>query len=144
MTDKEKNQVKQDEQKQQELMFKFQMFEQQIQGLQQQMQAVEGAVAEMESLNLGLDELKGKKDEEIMASIGKGIFARAKLLSEDLIVDVGGRNLVKKSIPETQDIIKKQVEKLKDVQKELEKAMQEINEDLTKTMLEHQNNQNIS
>jgi prefoldin alpha subunit len=130
------------EQEQQELMFKLSMFEQQIQGIQQQLQAVEKAIVEMESLRLGLDEIKGKKDQEIMAPVGKGIFVKAKLLSEDLTVDVGGRNFVKKSIPDTQKIIADQVKKLEDAKKDLEKAMEDINEDLTKTMLEAQKQQN--
>ena len=48
---------------QQELMFKFQMFEQQIQGLQQQLQAVEQAMNDMQTLHLGLEDLKGKTDQ---------------------------------------------------------------------------------
>ena len=44
---------------QQELMFKFQMFEQQIKQVQQQLQAVEQGIVEMSSLSLGLDELVG-------------------------------------------------------------------------------------
>jgi prefoldin alpha subunit len=127
-----------DNKDQQELMFKLSMFEQQIQGLQQQMQAVEKAIVEMESLKLGLDEIKGKKDQEIMAPIGKGIFVNAKLLSEELTVDVGGKNFVKKSISDTQKIIEEQVKKLESAKKDLEKAMKEINEDLTKTILEAQ------
>ena len=128
------------EKNQQELIFKFQMLEQQIQGIRQQMQAIENAVIEMESLNINLEELKGKKDTEIRASIGKGIFVKAKLLSEELLVDVGGKNLVVKSISDTQKIISKQVKKLEEVKKELEKTMEEINKDLTKTMLEYQKN----
>ena len=55
---------------QQELMFKFNMFEQQIQQLQQQLQAVEQGIIEMQSLDLGLDELIGSKGKEILAPIG--------------------------------------------------------------------------
>ena len=125
---------------QQELMFKLQMFEQQIQGLQQQMQAVEKATVELESLKVGLDELKGKKDQEIMASVGRGIFVKAKLLSEDLTVDIGGRNFVKKSIPDTQKTIEEQVNKLQEAKNDLEKAMEEVNKQLTSTMMAHQEN----
>jgi len=67
MTDNEKNQ--------QEMIFQLQMFEQQIDQLQQQIQAVEQAVIDMKTLNYDLDELVGKKDKEILAAIGRGIFA---------------------------------------------------------------------
>tara|TARA_Y100000310_G_scaffold221576_1_gene223150 strand:+ start:5288 stop:5692 length:405 start_codon:yes stop_codon:yes gene_type:complete len=110
----EKNQ-----QEQQEIMFKLSMFEQQIQQLQQQLQAVEKGIVELNSLNSGLDEIVGKEGKEIFASIGKGIFAKAKLISEELIVDVGSKNFVKKTIPETQKLVKDQIEKLGEVKKEL-------------------------
>ncbi len=80
------------ENNEQELMFKFQMFEQQIRAIQQQLQAVEQAIAEMGSLNLGMDELIGKKDNEILAPVGRGIYAKAKLISEELLVDIGENN----------------------------------------------------
>ncbi len=126
------------EKDQQELMFKLNMFEQQIQNINQQLQAVEKAMTDMTSLSVGLGELQGKKEQEIMAQVGNGIFVKAKLISEDLTVDVGGKNFVKKSIPETQEIIQKQIEKLEGAKEELGKAMEEINGQLTETIMEHQ------
>ena len=123
---------------QQELMFKLSMFEQQIQHINQQLQAVENAITDMTSLNLGLGELQGKEGEEILAQIGRGIFVKAKLISEDLTVDVGGKKFVKKSIPDTQKIINDQIKKLEGAREELSKAMEEINKQLTETMMQHQ------
>jgi len=128
--DKEKNQ--------QELMYKLSAYEQQIQQLQQQLQAIEQAIVEMDSLNLGLDELVGSEGKEILAQIGRGIFAKTKLFSEELIVDIGGKNFVKKSIPDTKKIIEEQIEKLEDVKKELEDNLEKINEELTKTFMSAQ------
>ena len=123
---------------QEELMYKLQMYEQQIQQLQQQLEAVEQAIVEMTSLVLGLDELVGSKDKEILAPIGRGIFVKTKLISEDLTVDVGGKNFVKKSIPETKKLIQDQVIKLKEVKKELEGNLEEINNELTTTFMNAQ------
>ena len=50
----EKNQ-----QEQQEILFKLSMFEQQVQQLQQQLQAVEQGIVELNSLSLGLDGADG-------------------------------------------------------------------------------------
>ena len=122
----------------QEMMVKFQMFEQQIGQLQQQLQAVEESIVELGQLNLGLDELVGSKDKEMMTPIGRGIFVKAKILDEELIVDVGGKNFVKKSIPDTQKILKDQIGKLEEVQKELNSNLEKINEELTKTFMEAQ------
>ena len=123
---------------QQQLMIKFQMFEQQIQGIQQQLQAVEQALVDMNGLNVGLDELVGKTDKEILAPIGRGIFATTKLISEDLTFDIGGKNFVKKSIPDTKKLIQEQIKKLEKVKGELEGEMEKINSELTKTMIDAQ------
>jgi len=123
---------------QQELMYKFQMYEQQIQQLQQQLEAVEQAIVEMGSLAAGFNELIGSKNKEILAPIGRGIFVKTKLVSEDLTVDVGGKNFVKKTIPETKKLIQNQVEKLEEVKKELESNLEEINNELTTTFMSAQ------
>jgi prefoldin alpha subunit len=119
------------EKNQEELMQKLGMYEQQIQQLQQQLEAIEQAIVEMNSLVLGLDGLIGSKEKEILAPIGRGIFVKTKLISEDLTVDVGGKNFVNKSIPETKKLIEDQVIKLEDVKKELNENLEQINQELT-------------
>ena len=126
------------EQNQQELMFKLSMFEQQMQQLQQQLQAVEQGIVEMNNLNLGLEELVGSKDKEILAPIGRGIFVKTKLLSEELTVDVGGKNFVKKSIPEAKKIINEQIKKLEDVENELNNNLENSNAEFMKMVQEAQ------
>jgi prefoldin alpha subunit len=125
---------------QQELMFKFRMFEQQIKQLQQQIQAVEQGIGELSSLDIGLDELKGSKGKEIMAPIGRGIYIKAKLLSEELTVDIGRGNFIKKSISDTKRILGEQINKLKDIKEELEDNLEKVGKELEKTMMESQNN----
>jgi prefoldin alpha subunit len=128
MTEEEK------QQKEQELIFKFQMFEQQAQQIQQQLQAIEHALVEMNSLNFGLDELVGSKDKEVMAPIGRGIFVKAKLLSEELTVDIGGKNFVKKSIEDTKKLIEEQIKKLEDVKGDLNENLEMLSKELEKEM----------
>jgi len=126
------------EQEQQEIAIKFQMFEQQIRMIQEQLQAVEQAILELGSLNLSLDELIGKKDSEILAPVGRGIYASAKLLSEEFLVDIGNKNFVKKSIPETKKILQEQIKKLEKVREELNGELNKINIELTNVFMEHQ------
>ncbi len=123
------------EKSQQELMMKFQMFEQQIEHLNQQMEAVEQGIMEMNSLGISLDEIKGKKGKEILAPIGRGIFVNAKLESEELLVDVGEKTFVKKSVEETKEIIESQVKKLEEVKEELTNELKKIDKELTETMI---------
>ena len=126
------------EKDQQELMFKLSMFEQQIQNIQQQVQAIERAINDLSLLVIGLEDLNGSKGKEILAPIGRGIFVKSKVLSEELIVDIGGGNLISKTIPDTQDIIKKQIEKLEDAREEMNRALEEINGQLTETLVNAQ------
>ena len=126
------------EKKQQELIFKLSMYEQQIQQLQQQLQAIDQGIFEMDGLDHGLNELIGSVDKEILASIGRGVFVKTKLLSEDLIVDIGNKTFVKKSIPEAQELIREQIEKLNDVKKELEDNLEKIGEEMQRVYQERQ------
>jgi len=118
--------------KKQEILFKLSLFEQQINQMQQQLQSVERGIIDLSSLELELDDLKGSNGKEILAPVGRGIFAKAKLLSEDLIMDVGGKNFVKKTIPETQDIIKGQIKKLEQIKSQLQENSDEISREAEK------------
>jgi len=118
--------------KQQEMIYQIQMFEQQMQQIQQQLQIIEQGIAELNELNKGLDDLIGKNSGEILAQIGRGIFVKAELLSEELIVDIGGKKFVKKSIPETKEMIDKQIKKLEEVYEQLTESMEELNEEVLK------------
>jgi len=118
------------EMEQQELMYKFSIFEQQIRELQQQIEAIEKGIIDLNSLNFGLDELVNSEGKEIFASVGKGIFVKAKMSSDELNVDVGNGNFVKKNIPETKELIGEQIRKLEGIRKELEQNLEEIGEEI--------------
>ncbi|MBM3228548.1 prefoldin subunit alpha [Candidatus Pacearchaeota archaeon] len=124
----------------QELLFKISMFEQHIENLRQQLSAVKESLVYLESLNLGLNDIKDSKGKEILASIGKGIFVKAQLISEELILDVGGKNFVKKDIPETKKIIGEQIKKLQEIKKELEEKLEEINKEMISLLLSAREN----
>ena len=112
------------------------MIEQQARQLQEQLQSIEQGVIELASLNLGLNELEGKKDKEIFAPLGRGIFVKAKLVSEKLNVDIGGKNFVEKSIPDTKKLIQEQIKKLEEIKKELMKELEKLNKDAEKIIEE--------
>ena len=123
-----------EQENQQELLFKFSMYERQIRELQQQIEAIGRGIVDIKTLSMGLDELVGAKDKEIYAPMGKGIFVKAKLISEELNVDIGDGNMVKKSIPETKELIEEQVKKLEQVQRELEDNLEQLGKEITNMM----------
>jgi len=126
------------DQNQQELMFKLRMFEQQIKSNQEQLQAIEQAVVDASSLNFGLDDIKTGEGKEVLASIGKGIFIKATLTSENLLVDVGSNKFVKKTVEETQKLIEEQIEKMQQAKAELEGNLEKINEEMTQVFMASQ------
>ena len=125
----------------QEIIFRLGMLEQELQQLQQQIQAVERGITELQSLDLGLDEITGSKDKEILAQIGKGIFIKAKVLSEDLTVNVGDNNFVKKNVSETKILIQEQIRKLREVEKQLEQNIESTNNEFLAIAKDYQENQ---
>jgi len=129
------------QQAQQEFLYKLSMFEQHIRQLHQQLELVEKSMLDLNSLDFGMDEIKGSVGKDILAQLGRGVFVKAKLVSEELIVDVGNKNFVGKSITDTKKIIKEQIEKLHQIKKELEDKIEEINEEITGLVLEAQKNQ---
>jgi len=118
--------------KQQEIIYKFSVFEQQMQQIQEQLELIEQGMHDLDELKKGLESIKGKKDKEIFAHIGKGIFVKAKLLSEDFIVDIGKKNFVKKNIDETKTMIDKQVERLESMKESLNGSIEDINSEMIK------------
>jgi len=116
----------------QELIYRFSIFERQIQELQQQIESIEKGIIELDTLAIGLDELVGKTGEEIYAPLGRGIYVKAKLISEELNVDIGNGDIIKKNIPDTKKLIGEQREKLQQVKEELEKSLEEIGNEMTK------------
>jgi prefoldin alpha subunit len=122
------------EQEQQELFYKFSMFERQIREIQQQIEAIERGIVDLKSLSFGLDELVGSKDKEIFAALGKGIFVKAKIISEELNVDIGSGNFIQKSIPDTKALIEEQIKKLGQVKEELDNNLQEMDKEITGMM----------
>ena len=126
---------------QNELMVKFSVFEQQIRQIQQQMEVIERNIIEMSSLNLGLEEFKGAGGKEILSQVGKNIFVKTKLLSEELIVDIGSGNFVKKDIESTKKLIGEQTKKLERIRDELNSALENLNQEMTSLIIQAQDKQ---
>jgi prefoldin alpha subunit len=127
-----------EQEKQQEIIYRLSMFEQQIGQLQEQMDAVEKGIADLGVLNFGLVELKGSIGKDVISPLGRGIFVNTKITSETLTVDIGGKNFVKKSIPETKEIISEQIKKLIVIKKDLNDNLERVSQEMTRTFEDFQ------
>jgi len=126
-------------QSQQEMFLRLSVLEQQMQYLQQQLDAVEKGINQLQGLDLDLNEIQGANGKEILAQIGTGIYVPAKILSDTLTVNIGENNFVKKSVPETKKIIQSQIKKLQETQEELEQHLDSINQELLSFIQNYQN-----
>ncbi len=116
----------------QEILYKLGMFEKNLELLNQQLQLVDKSIIDLNSLDFGMDEIKNSVGKEVMAQLGRGIFIKTKIISDEMLVDIGSKNLVKKSVPETKRILKEQIEKLNQVKKELEDEVGKIDKEMVK------------
>jgi prefoldin alpha subunit len=117
-----------------ELQIKFQIFEQQIMYIQEQISLIEQTITDLSSLKDGLDEIKEK---EIFAPIGRGIFVKAKIISDNLLVDIGDKNLIEKNIPETKELIEEQIKKIEENKAKLNNELKNVEKEMENFFIEN-------
>ncbi len=124
----------------QEQIMQIQMMEQEATQLNEHLKMIEQNISEMQELNIGLEEIEKKESQEILANIGKRIYIPVEIKSKKLIVDIGNKTFIKKSISETKEIVKEQIKKLgvgkievmariEEIQGTMEKLLEEIEKD---------------
>jgi prefoldin alpha subunit len=111
------------------------MLDKYMQNMQQQIEAVENEINELYLLKKGIEDLENSSGKEAFSSIGKNIFIKTKIISEELLVGIGEKNFVNKSIPETAKIIGNQIEKLKIIKEEILKEINVLNKEAEKILL---------
>ena len=82
----------------------------------------------------------GFPGKEIFARIGRGIYVKAKIISEELSVNIGENNFVNKSIKDTKNLIEKQVAKLKELEGDLKTSIDFTNREFMEMIQEYQGN----
>ena len=96
----------------QEQFIKMQMLGQEAEKIEQQIQMIEQQIAEMNAVKESVSALDNNKNKEILANLGKGVFAKAELKGNDFFVNVGKEVLVRKNAKETLKIFDDQLKKL--------------------------------
>lgn len=108
------------------------MFEQRAQQIEQQLQIVDENLVDLERLKEGLDELKNAKGKEIFASIGRGIFVKARIEEDQVLTDVGGKNFIKKDVEESKNMLDDQIIRISAFKTQLLDELQNMNVDFQK------------
>lgn len=95
-----------------EQIIQMQVLEQEAEALNQQLQLIEQNLSEIKDLGLSLEEIEKKDNKEILVDIGKKIYLPVEIKDNNLLVEIGKGNFVKKTSSETKKIIDEQIEKL--------------------------------
>jgi prefoldin alpha subunit len=119
--------AKSEQELQQEKLIRLSMLEQDAKQLEQQLVMIEQNIMELQILMASLNDIeKANTRDEMLSQIGKNIFIRTELLSKDLLVNVGAKVIVKKSIPETKKLIENDIAKLSELKENLAREFQRI------------------
>jgi prefoldin alpha subunit len=121
-----------------EKIFQLQMMEQEMNQLDQQVQLIDQHLTEMQKLKESLEELDKTEEKKILASLGKGIYLPAEITDKKLVVEVGNKNLVKKTIPETIHIVEEQIGKLNEAKGQITERVEALQTEILNIINEAQ------
>jgi len=98
--------------------------EQEANKFQEQMQMLDTQVTEIQAIQASLHELDESKEKTIYANLGKNIFIKTEVMDKNLLVDVGNKTFLKKSIPDTLKVVEEQLSKIGDAKCQIIEKLQ--------------------
>jgi prefoldin alpha subunit len=115
-----------------EKQMELQMLDMQARQISEQLEKIDSSIMEIEYLKNSLGELKTfKEGVDVLAPVGNGIFAKAKLQENDrLLLNVGNNIVVEKSVSETQKLLSDRVAEIAEVREKMVLQLQKIEERL--------------
>lgn len=98
----------------QEKYVEFQMVDQQIKSLREQIESLEGQLGELQKLKLSLDSLETMKtDSESFVPLSSGVYLKGKITDNSvLLMNVGAGVMVEKPLKEGKEIVETQINEL--------------------------------
>lgn len=118
-----------DQQRLDEMINELNMYKSQAELLQQQVEAIQASLAEVEILESTLEDIKDKKSLETLVPVGAGSFMNAELKNTDeVIMSVGAGVAIKKSAEEAKKTLTSQKEELNDSLDKMMSNLQKISQ----------------
>jgi prefoldin alpha subunit len=103
----------------QETIMRAQMIEQKVHEIEQNLEVVNEQINELEAFKKSLSNFDKSDNNELLASLGKGVYAKTEVKEKELLVNVGKDIYVKKSAKETMAVIAEQNARLMEVRQQL-------------------------
>jgi prefoldin alpha subunit len=122
-----------DQQRLQALVDELNMYQQQAELLQQQMEAMQVTLGELESLENTVTALKEGENLETLVPVGAGSFINAEIKNtNEIIMSVGAGVAITKNIDDAQKTITSQKEEIKEAMGKMSKNIQTLNDMINK------------
>lgn len=94
-------------------MIELQMLDLQLRQLEEKARMIEQQIYGHQLTEMCLDEIKGRKNEEVMIPLGPGLFMAGKIENMDrIIIHLGSKILAKKKTEDAKKLLQKQRQKL--------------------------------
>lgn len=121
--------IMEDQQRLDEMVNELNMYKSQAELLQQQVEAIQASLAEVEILESTLEDIKDKNSLETMVPVGAGSFMNAEIKKTDeVIMSVGAGVAIKKSAEEAKETLASQKEELNDSLDKMMSNLQKISQ----------------
>lgn len=118
-----------DQQKFNQLLNEINVYKQQGDLIQQQIELVRASIAEVDALTNTLDDLEGKASVEAFVPVGAGSFIKGELKNTDeVIVSIGSGIAVKKDVDGARETIARQKKDLEDSLDKMLANMQQVSD----------------
>lgn len=118
-----------DQQKFNQLLNEINVYKQQGDLIQQQIELVRASIAEVDALTNTLDDLEGKYSVEAFVPVGAGSFIKGELKNTDeVIVSIGSGIAVKKDVDGARETIARQKKDLEDSLDKMLANMQQVSD----------------
>lgn len=89
------------------------------QELEQRLSFVDQQLIEMKQFEQSIDFIENRDEKEMLAPLGKGVFAKTMINKEQLFVDVGAGVILQKEPKAVRAILKDQTQRLEEMRKDL-------------------------
>lgn len=90
------------------------MLEKQAQELEENKITIEDEIENLREFEKNIADFSASKESSMLASLGKGVYAKTNLQGKELFVEVGKGIVVKKTSEETRELIEIQIKKLEE------------------------------
>jgi prefoldin alpha subunit len=106
----------------------FNLFGAKLQEMEQQLQAIEKFILELQTTSSSLEELKGTDmNQETLSPIGQGIFVKSKLQdNKEVMMEIGAKVFAKKTVDEARVLLDKKALNFMALRERLSEQMEAV------------------